>query len=108
MKNVFPSGEEVFLMAHVERFCEHHRAHLVQPLNVRVTDAAGEVTEYKYYPEIDEDVNLLRISPEPPRLSLPVVLSLTDTIGTCVETCLTDLAPPTEGKSVICPEIGKV
>jgi hypothetical protein len=77
MKRALVSPEEIFMVAHLEHLYEQNRHQLIQPLYVRVTDAAGQIVEYEYYPEIiDEDVNLFRTSEstEPLSFRLPVTI----------------------------------
>jgi hypothetical protein len=75
MKSAIPSLEEVIILAHGEQIYEQHRHRLVQPLYVKITDAAGQITEYEYYPEIDQDLNTSRTSssPETPSFRLPIM-----------------------------------
>jgi hypothetical protein len=94
MKSAFPSSEETCMLAHLEHLYEQNRHRLAQPLYVRVTDAAGQIVKYEYYPEIiDEDVNLFRTSDssEPLSFRLPVTIHVTDANGRCVEARLADL-----------------
>jgi len=94
MKRALPSPEEICMLAHLEHLYEQNRHQLVQPLYVRVTDAAGQIVKYEYYPAImDEDVDLFRTSDstEPLSFRLPVTIHVTDANGRCAEARLADL-----------------
>jgi hypothetical protein len=65
MKSIFPSFEEIRVLAHVEQLYEQHRHQLVQPLHVKVTDATGKITEYEYCPGSGEQLNTFRASASP-------------------------------------------
>jgi hypothetical protein len=87
---------------------EQHRHRLVQPLHVKVADAAGKIAEYEYCPESDEELNTFHASDSPESRSyrMPVLLHIIDAKGTCVEV-LTELAPLPEWLNIAYPEGAK-
>jgi hypothetical protein len=65
MKCIFPSFEEIKVLAHVEKLYERHRSRLVQPLHVKVTDAGGQDHGLRILPgecRGAEDVSFLRLA----------------------------------------------
>src|ERR1700730_18637349 len=94
-EDTFPSSDEIMVLGHVGQLYEQHRHRLVHPLQVKVTDADGKITEYEYHPESHEDVNMFRLSasPESPSFRLPLRLQITDAEGTLIEATQTRLEP---------------
>lgn len=94
------------MFAQVEQLYEQHRDWLVQPLNVKVTDAAGKITEYEYWPESDEELNTFRASVSTGSCSfrLPAMLHITDAKGTCAEAGPTELALLPEWLNIAYPK----
>lgn len=104
-----PSLEEIGLLAHVEQLYEQHRHRLLQPLLVTVTDAGGEITEYEYRPESQEELDMFRLSqPSPAQgFSFPVVLQIVDAHGRCVEATINDPRPLPEWLKIVYLQTGK-